>query len=99
MRSSIPQSKNSVSQYSPHFKAEIALAAIKGEYTHAKLASMYDIETSLVDSWKEQAIEGLSQVFASRDRSGSDTLEDLKDVLWQQIGHVKAALASLHKKV
>lgn len=99
MRSSIPQSKNSDSQYSPQFKAEVALAAINGEHTRAKLASMYDVEASLVDSWKEQAIAGLSQVFANRDRSGRDALEDLKDVLWQQIGHVKAALASLQKKV
>ena len=99
MRSSILHSKNSDAQYLPRFKAEVALAAIKGEHTQAELASMYDVEASLVDSWKKQAIAGLSQVFASRDRSGMTAVEDLKDVLWQQIGHVKAALASLQKKV
>jgi transposase-like protein len=49
--------------HSPAFKAKVALAALKGDRTLADLAEQFDIHPNQITTWKEQLLEGASEVF------------------------------------
>jgi len=49
--------------HSPGFKAKVALAAIKGEKTHAELAKLFDVHPAQITAWKAQLQEGAAGVF------------------------------------
>jgi transposase len=57
-------------RYSAEFKAKVALEALRGELTTAKLATKHGIHQTMVGDWKRQAMDGLTAVFA--DRSAQD---------------------------
>jgi transposase len=56
---------NKRKQYSPQFKAKVALVAIRGEKTVSELASQYEIHPTLVNNWKRQFSEQAGDVFES----------------------------------
>jgi transposase len=49
--------------HSPRFKAEVALAAVKGDRTIAELAQQYDVHPNQIADWKGQLLERAAQVF------------------------------------
>jgi transposase len=53
-------------RYSAEFKAKVALEALRGELTAARLATKHGIHQTMVGEWKKQAMEGLTAVFADR---------------------------------
>ncbi len=59
-------SKTKRKRYAADFKAKVALEAIKGEKTVAELATRFGIHPNQVGDWKRQAVEGLTDVFASK---------------------------------
>lgn len=57
-------------QHSPEFKAKVALEALKGEQTVAKLASRFGgVHPTMVHTWKRALLEGASGVFERGRRS------------------------------
>jgi len=53
--------------HSPTFKAKVALAAIKGDRTLAQLSEQFDVHVNQITIWKDQLLEGATEVF---DRAG-----------------------------
>lgn len=51
-------------QYSPEFKAKVALAAIRGDGTIAELASQYQVHPNMVTKWKRTAVANMKEGFA-----------------------------------
>jgi len=70
--------------HSPAFKAQVALAAMKGDKTLAELAQQYDIHPNQITDWKAQLLERAAHVF---DGPKSEVAPDLK-VLHAKIGQL-----------
>ena len=51
--------------HSPQFKAKVALEAVKGEQTVAKLSQRFDVHPNQITQWKTQLLERSADVFDS----------------------------------
>lgn len=86
-------------QYSPKFKAKVAVEAIRGERTLSQLASQYHVHPVQIGQWRKIALEQMAELFVDgRSRKGSDSDAE-KDALYEQIGRLKVELDWLKKKV
>lgn len=86
-------------QYSPRFKAKVAVEAIRGERTLSQLASQYHVHPIQVGQWRKTALEQMAELFVDgRKRKRSDGDVE-KDALYEEIGRLKVELDWLKKKV
>jgi transposase len=77
-------------QYSPQFKAKVALAAIRGEKTVSELASQHEIHPTLVNNWKRHLSEQAGNVFEATEGAKSTPDQQAQiDELYRQIGQLK----------
>ena len=53
-------------RHGAEFKAKVALEAIRGEQTLAKLSAKRGIHQTMIAAWKRQATEGLASTFSSK---------------------------------
>jgi transposase len=81
-------SKQKRKQYSPEFKAKVALAALREEATTAELSSRYGVHPTMISSWKKALLEGASDIFDRGQKSRKQT-ESQVDELYRQIGQLK----------
>jgi transposase-like protein len=81
------------------FKAQVALAALKGDKTVNELASQYEIHPTLIHGWKKQLLAGAVDVFALPGKTVAADAEAEKAELFEQIGRLKMELEWLKKKV
>ena len=81
------------------FKAQVALAAVKGDRTVNELAGHYGVHPTLIHGWKKQLLGGADQVFSNGSKAASADAEAEKAELFEQIGRLKMELEWLKKKV
>jgi transposase len=81
------------------FKAQVALAAVKGDKTIAELAGVHSVHPTLIHAWKKQLVGGADQVFQTGVRATDHDHEELQSKLYEQIGRLQAELEWLKKKV
>jgi putative transposase len=86
-------------QHTAAFKAQVALAALKGDRTVNELASQYGVHPTLIHAWKKHLLAGADQVFGNGARATSTDAEAEKAELFEQIGRLKMELEWLKKKV
>ena len=79
-------------------KAQVALAAVKGDKTISELAALHGVHPTLIHAWKKQLVEGAAELFHSGARSTSAEHEALQSQLYEQIGRPKTELDWLKKK-
>ena len=86
-------------QHSAAFKAQVALAAVKGDKTANELASQHGVHPTLIHAWKKQLLAGAEEVFRNGSLAATADAEAEKAELFEQIGRLKMELEWLKKKV
>lgn len=87
-------------QYSPTFKAKVALEAIKEEETIIELASRYGVHPTQIKRWKKTATEEMIEFFKDGRQKGVGEKEKnlFIEELYKEIGQLKVELDWLKKK-
>jgi len=80
------------------FKAQVALAAVKGDKTVSELASLHGVHPTLIHAWKKQLVESAEELFHNGVKTCSAEHEALQAQLYEQIGRLKTELDWLKKK-
>ena len=80
-------------QYSPSFKASLALEAVRGRKTVNELAQEYGVHPSQISHWKRRLLTGSTELFARSspvrcDKAGYELLN-------QQISQLRLDLKKL----
>ena len=83
--------------YTAAFKAQVALAAVRGDKTVNELAAQYGVHPTLIHAWKKQLLAGAEQVFAGGAKAAGPS-EDKTPELYEQIGRLKVELDWVKKK-
>jgi len=84
--------------HSAAFKAQVALAAVKGDKTVSELASLHGVHPTLIHGWKKQLLDNAQELFQSGAKTASAEHEALQAQLYEQIGRLKTELDWLKKK-
>ena len=83
--------------YTPAFKAKVALAAIRQEKTLSQLGAQFKVHPTVIAKWKAKLLEQAAEIFLdgrTTKKSDDPTLEQL----YQEIGRLKIELDWLKKK-
>src|SRR4051794_15693990 len=81
------------------FKAQVALAAHRGDRTINELAGHYGVHPTLIHAWKKQLLAGAGTIFADGAKLASAGAEAREAELYEQIGRLKMELEWMKKKV
>lgn len=88
--------------FSPQEKAQVALAAIKGDKTIAQISSSYQVHPTQIGHWKKQALDNLPELFKdNKKRAQQVEFERQNELnnLYQIIGQRDIELDWLKKKL
>jgi transposase len=67
-------------RYSAAFKAKVAKEAIKGEETLAQLASRFSVHPTQISNWKQQALEGMADIFSGKTGPQKTHEQEIKEL-------------------
>jgi transposase-like protein len=81
------------------FKAQVAVAAVKGDKTIAELAGLHGVHPTLIHAWKKHLLGGAEGLFDAGGKATSRTDEELQSKLYEEIGRLQAELTWLKKKL
>jgi len=85
-------------QHSGAFKAQVAVAALRGDRPMSELSSEYGVHPTVIQRWKRQALEALPGIMSGKADSKVQSSEELQSRLYQEIGQLKVELDWLKKK-
>ena len=79
------------------FKAQVALAALKGDRTVNELAGQFGVHPTLIHGWKKQLLVGAESLFAHGTKTVETDAEARTAELFEQIGRLKMELEWVKK--
>ena len=77
--------------FTPEFKAEVVLEALRGESSQAKVYRRHNLSEDQLSKWKQQFVENAAAVFASTDKQSSEAAERIAH-LEHLVGRLTVAL-------
>ena len=77
--------------FTPEFKTEVVLEALRGESSQAELCRRHSLSEDQVSKWKQQFLENAASVFASTDQQSSEAAERIAH-FEQLVGRLTVAL-------
>ena len=89
--------KRNRKQYSPDFKAKVAMEALKGQETIAELAIRFEVHPTQITKWKRELIAGAANIFGADPNKKIKDEKGLINQLYQQIGQLKVEKDFLEK--
>ena len=78
-------------RFTPEFKAEVVLEALRGESSQAELCRRHNLSADQLSKWKQQVVENVASVFDSTDKRSSESTERIAQ-LEQLVGRLTLAL-------
>lgn len=84
--------------HTPAFKAQVALAALKGDRTVNELAGQYGVHPTLIHAWKKLLLQGAEDGLANGAKADTAEAETRQTELYEQIGRLKMELEWVKKK-
>ena len=78
-------------RYTPEFKAEVVLEALRGETSQAELCRHHNLSEQQLSKWKQQAIENFASLFGSKDKASAADASRIAH-LEQLVGRLTVAL-------
>jgi|SRR5690606_777495 transposase len=92
-------SKRTRRNFSPEFKAKVAIEAVREQHTLSELAAKYNIHPNQISEWKKQLLSSSASVFESGKKVDSSLDSEVeKDELYKAIGQLKMENDWLKKK-
>ena len=85
-------------QYSPKFKARVAMEALRGEKTLSQLGTQFKIHPMQIAKWRKAALEQLPELFVDGRKGKARNSEAESEALYEEIGRLKVELDWLKKK-
>ena len=85
--------------YSPKFKAKVALEAVKGDLSLGELSSRYEVHPTQIGRWRKDLLSGLPDIFSDKRRKRDLDTSTEQSKLYEEIGRLKVELDWLKKKV
>ena len=77
--------------FTPEFKGEVVLEALRGETSQAELCRRHNLSEYQLSKWKQQVVENVASLFASTDKHSSEAAERIAH-LEQLVGRLTVAL-------
>ena len=82
--------------FTPEFKAEVVLEALRGETSQAELCRRHNISKDQLSKWKQQLLENAASAFGSRDNASADAAERIAHL--EQLVRRLTMELDIHKK-
>ena len=86
-------------QYSPKFKARVAMEAIRGEKALSQLGSQFKIHPTQIAKWRKAALEQLPELFVDGRKGKTRRREAETKGLYEEIGQLKVELDRSKQKL
>jgi transposase-like protein len=80
------------------FKAQVALAALKGDKTVNELASQHGVHPTLIHGWKKQMLGSAEDIFLGPSKAAATDHEAVQAQLYEKIGRLEMELDWVKKK-
>jgi transposase len=85
-------------QHTAAFKAQVALAALKGDKTVNEVAAQFGVHPTLIHDWKKRLLAGAAGIFEGGAKAATAPAEAQQAELFEQIGRLKMELEWVKKK-
>ena len=85
-------------QHTAAFKAQVALAALKGDKTVNEVAAQFGVHPTLIHDWKKKLLAGAAGLFEGATKAAAAPADGQQSELFEQIGRLKMELEWVKKK-